>query len=404
MKPSCVSIFSVFFTIGCQSFGGYMAIISMVERELVRKRKWITREDLMDSLVIGNMLPGPIAVNVASVSGYLASGWKGFVASWLGLLAPAFATCLVLAEFYSLARNSATFTAFSSGILVAVVAVIASSIRSLTKPVLSNPNGLIIAAIAGGIFLWNPFGSAILAIAVLYLAAFIWVSVKYGIRRPDAFRKDLRKAATILLPLLVAYAIVVVVKGYGIRFQNANLDLVCNLAASSLMLFGGAYSFIPIVGDMVVEERQWMTMESFMDSVAIGQISPGPVLIASAYIGYSVSGFLGAVLATVALFLPPALAMLYASKRARKLKGNLLADQMFDILKPIIVGVLVAGVLQIGLKLALPEPWLVRGAFVATLMGCLWLLGKRKAIPIVIIFSCGTVYGLAFKLLQRFLG
>ena len=75
-----------------------------------------------------------------------------------------------------------------------------------------------------------------------------------------------------------------------------------------------------------------MTMEGFMDSVAIGQISPGPVLIASTYIGYSVSGFLGSVLATVALFLPPALAMLYASKRARKLKGNLLAEQMFDIL------------------------------------------------------------------------
>ncbi len=404
MKPSCINIFSVFFTIGCQSFGGYMAIISLVERELVEKRKWIAQKELMDSLVIGNMLPGPIAVNVASVSGYLASGWKGFAASWLGLLTPAFAICLVLAEFYSVARNSATFAAFSSGILVAVVAVIASSMRSLAKPVLSKPNGLIFAAIAGGIFLWNPFGSAILAIAALYLAAFSWISTRYCFRRPDAFCKDLRNAATILLPLLLVYAIVVVAKGYGIRFQNANLDLVCNLAASSLMLFGGAYSFIPIVGDMVVQERQWMSMEGFMDSVAVGQISPGPVLIASAYIGYSVSGFVGALLATVALFLPPALAMLYASKRARKLKGNLLVDQMFDILKPIIVGVLIAGVFQIGLKLALPEPWLVRGAFAATFMVCLWLLRNRKAMPIVLIFSCGTAYGLAFKLLQRFFG
>ena len=381
-----------------------MAIISLVERELVEKRKWIAREELMDSLVIGNMLPGPIAVNVASVSGYIALGWKGFAASWLGLLTPAFATCLVLAEFYSFARNSATFAAFSTGILVAVVAVIASSIRSLAKPVLSNPEGLLIAVFAGGIYLWNPFSSTILAIAALYLAAFACVSARYGYRRPDAFWKDLRNAVTILLPLLAVYAIVVVAKGIGIRFQNANLDLVCNLAASSLMLFGGAYSFVPIVGDMVVKERQWMSMEGFMDSVAIGQISPGPVLIASAYIGYSVSGFVGAILATVALFLPPALAMLYASERARKLKGNLLVGLMFDILKPIIVGILIAGVLQIALKLALPEPWLVRGAFAATLIMCLWLLKNRMIRPILIIFSCGAAYCLAFTLFWRFSG
>ncbi len=395
MKPSFGRMFVAFFKIGCVSFGGYMAIISMVERELAEKRDWLKRGELLDYLAIGNMLPGPIAVNVSSFSGYLVYGWKGFFASWLGLLLPAFASCLVLAQIYSLASGSDFFAAFSFGMLVAITAVIAASIKTLAADAISDSAGLTVAIVSAAVFLWSPFGSPVLAIAVLYIAALTFVAARLWNAGWSILFQSLSEAFWVVVPLVSVCAAVAVVKTLGISFENKLLDLSSNLGASSLMLFGGAYSFVPIVGNVVVGEREWMSMEGFMDSVAVGQISPGPVLIAGAYIGYSVQGVAGAVIATVAMFLPSALMMVYAGEKARRLTGNRLVTGMLDILKPVIIGLLCGGIVQIVWRLAGPEEWAARLVFGAAFAVSLWLLIFRKINHMYLIFGCGALYSIS---------
>lgn len=371
-----------------------MAIVSLIERYVVTERKWLRRDELLNLLAIANLLPGPIAVNVAAATGFCVYGWKGLTAAWLALLLPAFISCLVLARLYGLVAESTMYSFFIAGMSLAVLALIVQTVYALSRSIVSDLLKLSIAVFGGGIYLLNPFGNALFSVALLYVGVLLWVSLKCLRSNVGGALKDLKQASCVVLPLGGVYLLLLVVNTLDLEYSNTNVDLVVNLSTTSLMLFGGAYSFIPIVGSLAVDERNWLSMDGFMNGVVIGQVSPGPVLITSAYIGYSLTGILGAVLATVALFLPPALIMVYVSDRLGRSSDNLVVQEVLRLLKPLIVGFLCAGVVQICFRLEFAifdgRQWL---AFIV-LGTVLLALVLTKIKPIILILVTGTLFAL----------
>lgn len=323
-----------------------MAIISLAEKSLAKDRNWVSREAFVDLITLGNVLPGPIAVNVSTAAGFRALGAIGALAAWIGLVLPAFVACLGLYLLVGSAIEILLFQEFVAGFTAGIVAIVAAATYSITKQaVISRIDGLMLA-IAALLYVANPFDSRMMSIFAVYAISLIRVGCRISAEGRNDSVRELAEVVVSFWPFILCYALLFFLGGSRTVFPDARLELLIAFGAASLALYGGAYSFIPIVGTMVVDEKTWMSMREFMEHVAIGQTSPGPVLISSASIGYSQAGMIGAVMATLGLFAPPALLMVYCSRRLDLLGNNSMLRILMTTLRPAVSGILIGGVLQ----------------------------------------------------------
>jgi chromate transporter len=137
----------------------------------------------------------------------------------------------------------------------------------------------------------------------------------------------------------------------------------------SLMLFGGGYVFIPLIGEVVVKGQGWLTQREFIDGVALGQIMPGPILVSAAFIGYKVAGLAGAGVATLGMFGPPALLMVGATRVLERVKRSPATQAVLRGVRPAVVGMIFAAVVIVG-KNAAPV-WMSAAVFAAALVALL---------------------------------
>jgi chromate transporter len=290
----------LFGKLGVIGFGGPTAHIALIEQEAVHRRRWLDRQHFLDALAVTNMLPGPNSTEMAIHVGYLRAGLPGAIASGLAFILPAFALMLALSWAYFEHGASLHLDSFFYGVKPVVIAVVAAAAFRTGRAAVSDWKLLVL--FLGGLVLtlalpvWEPL--------VLLAAGLTGLLIYAGLPRfPGRFPG--RLPALVLLaaaPPLLAWR------------GDALVDLALLFLRTGGLLFGGGFVMIPLIQHDVVDGFGWLTREQFLDGVALGQSTPGPIVITATFVGYAAAGLPGAAVATVAVFLP---SFVFATASAR---------------------------------------------------------------------------------------
>ena len=313
-KISYIRLFFIFLKTGTISFGGYMMLIAMIKYEFVERTRILKNSKILDAITMASFLPGPMAINVASYVGFLLKGWKGAVVSFLAVLLPSFLIMLLFSHLYLNSQNIPGFTSFFMGVMPVVSAVIftvaydifkdtKNKIFSFTLVVLSF---LIAYSVKGYISIILP-----LFICGILNVFYNKNKIKFGISFGKS-SKNFIKIKGIIIASLIMATIYIFLNNAVIDTKTFNLARI--FSNISLTLFGGGYVFIPYLDKIIVEQLGWLTQREFIDSIAMGQITPGPILITATFIGYKINGIVGAFIATISIFLPSSVIIIFFSR------------------------------------------------------------------------------------------
>jgi chromate transporter len=301
----------VFLKIGVTAFGGPPAHLAVMEDECVVRRRWLTRERFLDFLGAVNLLPGPNSTEMAIYIGYVRAGWAGLVLGGVCFILPSAVIVTALAWTYVRYGSLPQMTAFLYAVKPVIIAVIA---RALWRYAVAALKTWILAAIAlvstvVGYFV--PHQLWLLAAAGVAGAAWEWMR-----RRP----RDLRPAFLLLLPKAAAAG--------GLSVGLASLFFYF-LKIGSIM-FGSGYVLFAFLRTDLVDRWHWVTNSQLLDAVAIGQVTPGPISTAATFLGYVLKGPAGAVIATIAMFLPAFVYVAISEPLVRALRRSRIAGAALD--------------------------------------------------------------------------
>jgi chromate transporter len=302
---------ALFLKLGTISFGGPAAHIALMETEVVRKRQWLTRQQFLDLLGAANLIPGPTSTEMAINVGFVRAGWLGLCVAGASFILPA---ALITGAFaWAYVRFGALTQAVSvlGGIKAAVVAVIAIAIWRLGKTAvkgvgLAALGGLSLAAFFLGV---NPivilFGGGLLGMLAQRMTNFR-ASGAFMVApfvRWRAFNLRASAGTWVRLPVLRGVIVASGVTGAVVGRPSVYRIGLFFLKVGAV-LYGGGYVLLAFLEQGLVQQHAWLTHRQLLDAVAIGQFTPGPVLSTATFIGYLLGGVPGAVVATVAIFLP----------------------------------------------------------------------------------------------------
>ena len=291
-----------FLRLGLLGFGGPVALVGQMERELVAERGWLSKDEMREVIAVCQTLPGPLAIQVGIFVSYLRAGfWGAWAGGWAFIL-PNFLIVSALGALYVHFGALQPVVAIFYGVSPAVIALILHSCFRLAKLGMEDRLQWSIAAVC---FLVTVLLQA--EVALLFIAAGTVGVLYYGPlwrRRPPT------------APLLAAVPLA--------PFANSTVigKLLLFFLKAGALTFGSGLVIVPFLQQGVVQEHGWLGERDFLIAVAIGMISPGPVVITATFVGFLVAGFWGAVAATVGIFLPSFLLVLIAAPILKRHRGN----------------------------------------------------------------------------------
>src|SRR6266404_2429352 len=311
--PSRVPIWDIvryYLRLGTLGFGGPVALCGQMERELVGERKWLTREEMREAIAVCQSMPGPLAIQVGIFISYLRGGfWGAWAGGWAFIL-PNFVIVSALGALYVHFGELPLVAHIFYGVSPAVIALIIHSCYRLAKLGMED---WLQWAIAAACLLVTVILQA--EVALLFIGAGILGILYYGniLRRPPP-SATLLGAAPLAVPAAapLAPAASPAILGKLLLFF---------LKAGSLT-FGSGLVIVPFLERGLVEQYGWLDQRQFLIAVAIGMISPGPVVITATFVGYLVAGFWGSLAATIGIFLPSFILVLVAAPLLARHRAN----------------------------------------------------------------------------------
>jgi len=314
-SPSAAAIFGSFLRLGITAFGG-PAMIAHIREMSVKRNKWLTEETFKDGVVICQSLPGATAMQMAAYVGLRARGVRGAIASYAGFGLPAFLLMLALAVFYSGSRELPLVVSLFQGLQVMVVAIVANATFHFGRDIGKKPEDLVLAGVAAALF-WvgvSPF-------AVIVGAAIAGVFLfKDPVLPPSSAKKE-GDAGKVPRPIVV-FMILACTGVVGLYFGDRKLyRLAVIMLRIDLFAFGGGFASLPLMFHEIVNAMGWIDGKTFMDGIALGQVTPGPIVITATFVGYLVRGFPGALVATAAIFTPSFVVLVAATPFFDRLKS-----------------------------------------------------------------------------------
>ena len=297
-SPSAAAIFGSFLRLGITSFGG-PAMIAHIKELSVKRHKWLTEETFKDGVVICQSVPGATAMQMAAYVGLRVRGVQGAVASYVGFGLPAFLLMLALAVLYSGSRKVPVALSMFQGLQVMVVAIVANATFTFGRDIGKKPLNLVLAAAAAVLF-WigvSPF-------VVIVGAAIVGGLMFKDPETPPPSGKKEGGAGHVPRPIVV-FMILACAGVVGLYFADRKLfQLAALMLRIDLFAFGGGFASLPLMFHEVVNAMGWLDGNTFMDGIALGQVTPGPIIITATFVGYLVRGIPGALVATAAIFTP----------------------------------------------------------------------------------------------------
>ena len=293
-----------FLRLGFLGFGGPVALVGQMERELVDDQKWLTKEQMREAIAICQSLPGPLAIQVGIYISWMRGGFWGAWAGGWSFILPNFVIVAGLGALYVYFGDLQPVTGIFYGVSPAVIALILHSCYRLAKLGMEDWLQWAIAAVCLGV-------TVILQaeVALLFIGAGVVGILNYG----NLFKKT-PAALTVTAPVLAQLAPTA-------SSSTLGKLLLFFLKAGSLT-FGSGLVIVPFLEQGLVHQFNWLDQRQFLVAVAIGMISPGPVVITATFVGYLVAGFWGSLVSTVGIFLPSFLFVLIVAPLLARHRGN----------------------------------------------------------------------------------
>ncbi|HEV8311346.1 MAG TPA: chromate efflux transporter [Methylomirabilota bacterium] len=313
----------LFLKLGLIGFGGPAAHIAMMEDEVVRRRRWLTRERFLDLLGATNLIPGPNSTEMAIHVGFVRAGWRGLLAGGACFILPAMLITLAIAVGYRRYGTLPEATWLLYGVKPVIIAVVVQALWSLTRQVLRTPLTGAMAAAVAVLALWGAN-----EVALLFGAALLVPLVRLGATGPAAARGLVFAGPGTALALPAPLAAAAGVAGSAAPPSLVTLTLVFLKVGS--ILFGSGYVLLAFLRPDLVERTGWLTDRELLDAVAVGQLTPGPVLTTATFIGYLVAGIPGAFLATLGIFLPSFVFVALSNPLVPRLRRSRWAGSFLD--------------------------------------------------------------------------
>lgn len=361
-KPTLLQFAKTAFYIGITGYGG-PAVLGQMKKILVNQKEWVKEEDFMNSLSLADILPGATGVTLIGYLGYKIKGITGwFLGSALYVL-PAFLFTTVMAQFYFRYNSLGFVQKIFTGLGALVVALLVNALINLSKPVLSKPGkyGYLKAiVIALPAFVLEYFMginatfiyllSGFLGFILYYFSKDVIVAVETT-KELEEEKKEKSIGKSILTShftyLLLALVVVGIVLWYFIPGVG---QLISSFTHMGTLALGSGMAIIPLMKSIAVDQNNWITLKQFQDGIAIGQITPGPVLITAAFIGYKVMSWFGAFIATVSIFLPSLVFIVILGGLHEKIKHLKAVKVVIKGFLAGFIGVIAAIALQFGVK------------------------------------------------------
>ncbi|HVK61289.1 MAG TPA: chromate efflux transporter [Bdellovibrionales bacterium] len=281
-------VFSYFIRLGALGFGGPLALIASMQKDLVEKHRWISEEAFNRAFALIKAMPGPIAFQVACHLGYRRAGFKGATAAALGLLLPSFVLMILLAIFDQAFAASHSWHIAMLGMQAGALGLIAGSLKGLLWSNRKQP--LFWILFAASLFpvvifpAWEPL--------IIITSGFLAVQLRK--------QRSVPSASFAIMPFLVGAQDSVILQSS--TWFRAWTDLFISCFKAGAFVFGSGLAIVPILENDFVTRLGWLTHDQFMNALAFGQITPGPVTITATFIGFKTLGLVGAITGTVGIF------------------------------------------------------------------------------------------------------
>lgn len=342
-------IFFTFLKLGATAFGGYMSLVAIVQKQLVEVDKKLEEEDLLDGISLTSVLPGPVAVNTIAYVGYHLRGIPGAVVAFAGIIIPSFLLVIFLSWLYFSYGNIPVVKNVFSGITPAITALIVTVAIGMTRKTIQLPAQWVVCLLA-----------ALLLVFIGGFTVTFLLIVGSGIAGGFLFRQPVKRelvsdgekpaGSRQLMTSGIVFLLLVCTLLWGGQYPGTpeGIQIVSTFSGISLTLFGGGYVVIPALHELFVENLNWLTSAEFADGIAIGQITPGPIFITATFIGYKVAGITGALLATLAMFTPPAVLTVLLSRFVKILNQSSVVKAAMKGVRAAVIGMIFASAVTIG--------------------------------------------------------
>jgi len=362
-RPTTRALLTYFLYLGSLGFGGPVALVGYMQRDLVERRGWFTPEEYKKSLALAQLAPGPLAAQLAICLGYVHSRVAGATLVSLAFILPSFVMTLAISWLYVRFGGMAWMQSVFYGVSAAVIGIIVLAAYKLARLMLATDR-----------LHWAIF--AVMAVVTAWTESeIVWLFLLSGVvavvaQAPPAW---LRRSA----PACLAVA--------------ATPDLLAQILAffakAGAFVFGSGLAIVPFLYGGVVQEYRWLDDQQFLDAVAVAMLTPGPIVITVAFIGYLVAGFPGAVVAAGGGFLPVYLLVVIPFPFFDRISGNLKV-------KAFVAGVTAAASGAIaGACIVLARRAIVDGPTLLVALAVLGLLWRFK-VPEPVLIAAGAAAGL----------
>ncbi|TMA27341.1 MAG: chromate transporter [Deltaproteobacteria bacterium] len=296
-----------FLRLGTFGFGGPIALAGYMQRDLVEDRRWISKQDYLEGLALSQLSPGPLAAQLAMYLGWVRAGIAGATAVAVAFVGPSFAMVLAISWLYVSFGGLAWIEAVFYGIGAAVIAIIVRSAYKLARTTVGkDPLLIALFALSGIVTAWTE-------------KEIIWIFIGCGLAALliKAWRPSAATAPVVFLPFSW------LVSGLRGPASGELWRIAWYFAEAGAFVFGSGLAIVPFLHGGVVDDFHWLTERQFLDAVAVAMITPGPVVITVAFIGFLVAGPAGAALSATGVFLPPYLFVILLAPHFRRWSANL---------------------------------------------------------------------------------
>ncbi len=265
-------VFLYFLKLGILGFGGPLAVVSAIQNDLVYKKQWILEEEFNSAFAMIKAMPGPVAFMTAVFMGRHRAGIFGGILAGFGMVFPAFILMILFAIGSANFKSHPEIELFFHGMQIATLGVIIASLKGLVGPHKNNLKFWLLVSLSAIIFWFYPQSESLIIIS---FALFMVLKNRIKIHQFQVF----------------------------IALSPLSLDLFWTCFKAGALVFGTGLAIVPMLQHDVVDKFGWLSQTEFLDALAFGQLTPGPVVITVTYVGYKLSGIVGAVLATMGIFL-----------------------------------------------------------------------------------------------------
>ena len=347
LNYTIIDLIKYFLKLGTTGFGGPVALVGYMHRDLVENKKWINDSDFKEGLALSQLAPGPLAAQLGIYIGFVHFGVLGATLSGLAFVLPSFIMVVLLGIAYQAYGGLPWMQAIFYGISAAVIGIIVLSSYKLTVKSISKFE---IPAIKSNWLLWLFYITATILTAVtqkeelllFLILGFIYMIVK----APPQWIKSPKTASFFFLSTA----------GFSTIELGKLGDLAWFFIKAGAFVFGSGLAIVPFLHSGVVSEHGWLTENQFVDAVAVAMITPGPVVITVGFIGYLIAGFTGASIAALGVFLPCYLFTVIPAPYFKKISQNKSIKAFVDGITAGVIGALVGAVIVIAIRTIVDIP------------------------------------------------